>query len=131
MLHGIQSGRSKVREVTEGDRGTGAQIRARRERHGISQQALAEMAHVSRTTLRALEDGRVSPQGSTVGKVLAALDAFEEEAGATLIREEPSGVVTYRLNRSGIEVTLQGPVDNIPELEASIERLLSKLEDDS
>lgn len=93
----------------------------------MTRKELAERASVSRTTLIALEEGRGATQGATVGKVVAALDAFEEETGATVVRAE-SGQVTYRLKGSGVEVTLRGPVGSIPELEASVRRLLDKLE---
>lgn len=126
-MHEQTSERASVARVTSEQRGSGEAIKARRERHGMTRKELAERAQVSRTTLIALEEGRGATQGATMGKVIAALDAFEEETGATIVREEP-GLVTYRVHKAGVDVTLSGPVESIPDLERSVERLLRKLE---
>lgn len=110
--------------------GAGEEIRARRTRAGMDLQDLARMAGVSRTTLTALERGQEGVRPATVGKVRAALDRFEEEAG--LSDPQPTaepGQVTFELSSGmGIAVTVKGPVENLAELREEVARLLETME---
>lgn len=113
-----------------GDVTVGDDIRQRRIRAGFSVKALAERAGVDRGTLAAIEEGVSSARPTSIAAVLAALDAFEEETGGPYDEAVPeSRHVTFRLSGNfGIEVTVEGPVESLPELEASVERLIAKME---
>ncbi|TXH06259.1 MAG: XRE family transcriptional regulator [Nevskiaceae bacterium] len=51
----------------------GRVVRELRERHGWSQERLAEIADLNRSYLGEIERGRVTPSLSTIGKLAAAL----------------------------------------------------------
>src|SRR3954454_20842412 len=106
----------------------GAEIKDRREGHGMTIGHLANLAGVTRRTVYAVERGESRPL--TVRKVLQALDRFEGKPtfhGSAKTRSDP-GVVTYRLiGVAGVEVRLQGPVENIADLDASVARLLAAI----
>lgn len=53
---------------------TGEHIRTRRLAAGLTQEALARLAHVSVVTVARLESGRHEPSALTVAKLTAALD---------------------------------------------------------
>ena len=60
----------------------GARIKARRSESGLSQQALAEAAEVSRQTIISMEQGNYAPSVYLAIKVAAALDATVEDLWA-------------------------------------------------
>ena len=100
----------------------GHAIKERRLRHGIkSVRQFAERSGVSRDAVTAAEAGLASPD--TYDRLEAWLTAFEEETG-TDVPQDP-GVVTFRITGNlGVQVAVSGPVENLAELEAAVERLI-------
>lgn len=70
----------KAAEKSGGMSEDAEQVRARRERLGMSQRDLAIEANVNRDTVAAIERGQ-GYRGSSLAKLKAALDRLEEEAG--------------------------------------------------
>lgn len=109
----------------------GTDIKTRRESYGMSPGGLAELAGVTRSTIYQVEKGKSLSRTAQV--VNAALRRFEEEHGVVskskAAEEKGSQLVTYRVQAGAldVDVTVAGPVDNIPELEASISRLIEQL----
>lgn len=117
---------NKVQPVSNGT--PGDEIRRRREAMGWSVKALAAKAGVDRGRLADIERGATA-RGSTLGAIEAALAEIEEETG----HDEPAdeGMVTFRLSGNfGVDVVVQGPVTNLSELEASVERLVQSMKKD-
>lgn len=107
-------------------------LERRRATYGIPVSKLAEMAPVDRGRLAkylAGDEKEVTSASTTwVGRVESALDRFEEETGGPA---GDAGLVTFKLTRKpGTEVTVQGPVSNVDELEAAFEKLIAKYVDD-
>jgi transcriptional regulator with XRE-family HTH domain len=120
--------------------GRGSQIRARRVKLGISVKELALRAGVDRGTLASLEadDGRV--RETTISAIERALDVLEQEMGidAPAAEDERAhGLVRFEV--TGVygadALVVEGPVENIAELEAIIDRIMrggaSRRADDS
>ena len=61
------------------DKAVGIQIRLLRERHSLSQEALAALAGISRTHLAQIESGNVSPTLRTLRKVSFELSVHVSE----------------------------------------------------
>ena len=59
--------------VSPSDFDVGARLRASRQRAGLSQRRLAELAHVSNATISLIEANKVSPSVSALRQVLSAL----------------------------------------------------------
>lgn len=117
------------RVATVGNEGAGERIRQRRTALGLTVKALAEKAGVDRGRLAAIEDGATARE-STIGAVERALTAFEQETSGPY--DEQGGMVTFRLTGNfGVDVVVQGPVANMSELEASVERLVRSMKDRS
>lgn len=111
----------------------GAQVRARRERLGMAIRDLATEAEVSRDTLSDMESGAKDFRQATLGKVLRALDRLEAEMGIGAPLPEqiaPGGVVRYVVQGVyGAEaLVVEGPVANIAELEASVNRIMLRIQ---
>lgn len=112
------------------DAGVGENIRRRRTSLGVTVRALAERAGVDRGRLSAIEDG-ASARASTVGAIERALSDLEEEMGGPYDTAESTseGLVKYRLKGNfGVDVVVEGPVANIDELEAAVERLIKRMQ---
>ena len=62
----------------------GSEIRAHREKQGLSQKALAKRAGLNKSTIERVELGRGRPRAATIAKVLAALNL--ELEGDTIVR---------------------------------------------
>lgn len=105
----------------------GQSIRQRRLALGIkSQHVLARESKVSRDAVMAAEKGTASDD--TYDRLEAWLSRIEEEAGMDTPPLSEHGLVTFRLSGNfGVEVTVQGPVENVAELEAAVERLIRKV----
>ena len=111
--------------MTSGDRQAAEAVQLRRLALGMSVKALAKHAGIDRGRLAALESGH-SVRPTTLAAVTRALDEIEEEVSGPYDAEH--GVVTFRLKGNfGVDVTLQGPVDNLDELEASVTRLMTSM----
>lgn len=61
-------------KVNEIDKKVGMNIRLERVKRGLSQEALADMAEIARSTMGILERGEQSPSVQTVYKVATALN---------------------------------------------------------
>lgn len=113
----------------------GAQVRARRERLGMAIRDLATEAEVSRDTLSDMESGAKDFRQATLGKVLRALDRLETEMGIDAPLPEQTqapagGIVRYSVQGVyGAEaLVVEGPVANIAELEASVDRIMRRIQ---
>jgi transcriptional regulator with XRE-family HTH domain len=107
---------------------TGRDIKARRDRIGLTIKELAEQAGVSRDTLSDWERDARNPQSETVEAVRAALDRLEEEMG---IKAPPNhgpspGMLRFEVTGGyGADaLVVEGPVENLAELEAMIDRIM-------
>lgn len=106
--------------------GVGQSIRRRRTSLGMTVKALADKAGVDRGRLAAIEEGATA-RASTIGAIEAALTRLEEEMSGPY---DERGLVTFRLSGNfGVDVVVQGPVDNLDELEESVERLIRRMRD--
>lgn len=108
-----------VVEAGEGDR-----IRVRREALGITKQALAAKAGIDRGRLSEIERG-ANARPTTIAVIDRALAELEEEMSGPYDSEH---TVTFRMSGNfGVDVTVQGPVENLSELEESVGRLLQRM----
>lgn len=105
----------------------GQNIKQRRLALGIkSQHTLSKESGVSRDAVMAAEKGAASNE--TYDRLEAWLSRMEEEVGMDAPDFESAGLVTFRLSGNfGVEVTVQGPVENVAELEQAVERLIRKV----
>ena len=96
----------------------------------MSQRDLERESGVNRATIAAVESGDKNVRPASVKAISAALDRVETETSGPY-DDEPK-TVTFRLQGNfGVDVTLQGPVDNLDELEASVARLIRSMGDPS
>lgn len=111
------------------DETRGHSIKERRLALGIkSVREFATASGVSREAVTAAEEGRAS--AGTYERLEAWLDAFDEEVGNDV--PEPPGPVRFVVNGNfGVNVIVEGPVESIAELEASVERLIRHMNDRS
>ena len=115
----------KVQPVAD-DEGAGESIRERRKALGMTVKALADLAGVDRGRLAKIEAG-ANARDATVGAIEATLRRLEEEVSGPYDNGE-RGLVTFNLSGDfGVEVTVKGPVENLDELEASVERLIRRM----
>ena len=114
--------------ISDDDR---ARIKARRNRLGMSLRDLEKESGVNRATITSVEQGDKNVRPASVKAITAALDRLEAEISGPY-DDDASRIVTFRLQGNfGVDVTLQGPVDNLDELEASVTRLLKSMGDAS
>ena len=106
--------------VTEASRGSA--IRARLDALGISDREFERESGVSRGTLgRAIADDPRTTAATYLG-IEAWLDRREERNRG--LPAEPH-IVTFRLSGNfGVDIVISGPVENLSELEAAVERLV-------
>lgn len=112
----------------------GDRIRRRREALGLSASRFAELAGIDRDTLARLEDGVGKTRGTTIAVVERTLDDLEDEAGEgepparNHNRPEPAVVRFVVKGVYGAEsLVVEGPVENIAELERSVDRIMRRL----
>lgn len=81
----------------------GLRLKRRREARDLTRSALAELAGITRTTLRALENGAQHPEPSTMARLASALQTSEEAlTGTTPI--EADDPLLARLTDEDLEV---------------------------
>ena len=105
------------------------QLAARRERNGIPISELAKKVGVTREQLGKILRGEV-PGSRALGKIERVLDELDEEAGIGVQKADApngnGGLVKFTI--SGVygaaEVIVEGPVENMAELQAAVDRLL-------
>jgi transcriptional regulator with XRE-family HTH domain len=105
-------------------------IRSRREHLGMTIKDLAEEAQVDRGRLSALESGTSRPRASTVGAILRTLERLERETGLSDAKvTENSDLVEFEVaGNFGVRVVVKGPVRDRAELEESVLRLISRMQ---
>lgn len=105
----------------------GSRITERRERLGLNKSELAKEAGVHRDTLSDIEGGK-GFQAATLAKIEETLSRREQEAG--IGAPATSGVVRYVVQGVyGAEaLVVEGPVANIGELEASVDRIMRRIQ---
>ena len=113
----------------------GQAITQRRLRVGINNvTAFAKELRMDRETVVRAEAGRASER--TYQQIETWLSRFEEETGHDAPIEATSEtavagsspLVEFRIGGNfGVDVVVSGPVENLPELEASVSRLLDRL----
>lgn len=114
---------------------SGAQMRARRKRLGMTIGALAERADVHRDTLSAIERGESDPQTSTAGRIERALDELEHEMGMDLpsvvrpIGDPDAGLVEFTVEgHFGVRAVVKGPIKDIDKLQAAVAKLMAGMD---
>lgn len=111
---------------------TGRRLRDRRVRMGLSVRQLAEQAGVDRGRLAKLEAGDPNVRETTIGKIDGALARLEQEFGMNDPDPQPAaddGVVEFRVTGNfGVDVVVKGPVRDLPALEESVNRILSRMQ---
>lgn len=121
-MYAVQTLPSAAELATVTEQSRGQAIRARLDAIGISEREFEERSGINRQTLaRAIKDDpKVKP--TTYLAIEAWLDRREESHRG--LPEAPH-IVTFRLTGNfGVDVVVSGPVENLPELEASVERLI-------
>lgn len=108
----------------------GKRITQRHEKLGISASALAKRASIDRATLGRVESGANGVRRMTVTAVEMALDQLEQELGMDDPEPEPKVVRFVVKGVYGAEsLVVEGPVENIAELERSVDRIMRRLRD--
>jgi transcriptional regulator with XRE-family HTH domain len=110
----------------------GEALRQRREAIGLDIAQLAREAHVSRTTLHHLEDGKTKkPSTSVLKKLLDALDAAEAESGVTqVVPSEAPNVEMIEFEVAGdfgVKVVVRGPVSEHETLRADVSEIIRSI----
>lgn len=116
--------------VAETGRSVGDAIKERREGLGLDRKDLATRAGIDRGQLAAIEENEVrSPRRSTIKAITDALDEADgQDAEMSGPYDAEAGQVTFRLRGSfGVDVTVQGPVANLPELRETVAGLIEKM----
>lgn len=112
----------------------GQQLEAERKRLTLDKDDLARLAKMSRTTLdKVLKGGGASE--NSIDRVRRALVDFDietrrrgEGSDVVPLRRHGDDTVTFRLKGNfGVDVTLQGPVGDLDELEKSVTRLIREM----
>jgi transcriptional regulator with XRE-family HTH domain len=121
------------------DEETGARIKERRVRLGMSVKALATHAGVDRGRLAEIEDGATNVRPSTIGAIDSALSSLEEEMG---MRDRPTGATTrigdpaddlieFTIEGNfGVRAVVKGPVRDLDALQAAVGRLVREMKGD-
>lgn len=111
----------------------------RRQRLHMSQDEVATEAGVNRDTVGAVESGKGSPASRR--KVDDALTRLEQQAGLGPIEEDrapepqdddaaPAGFIRFKVEGvyGAKALVVEGPVENLPELEAAVDRIMRRLQ---
>lgn len=119
--------------VTDDNRGEA--VRLRREHLGLSASALTKLAGVDRGKLRRFEDGEDLPSERWINSVERALDAFEHETGhepaeGVKAAEREAGFIRFTVEGAygAKALVVEGPVANLPELEAAVDRIMQRIQ---
>lgn len=124
----MQTAIKQAQSLPMSDEDRGHAIKARRLAHGIkSERAFSEETGVDRRAIARAEAGQGSE--ATYERLEAWLEKFEEEIGlnAPPAHAEP-GAVTFHLSGNfGVEVSVSGPVENLAELEATVQRMIQAM----
>jgi transcriptional regulator with XRE-family HTH domain len=100
----------------------GTEIRRRRQAHGIkSVHQFADKSGVSRDAITAAEAGTAST--ATYERLEAWLDRYDAFTGNDEDDQKPV-IVRATIAAIGVEFAVEGPVEDLAELEAAVERLV-------
>ena len=104
------------------------ELARRRERNGVAINELAKMVGLTREQLGKILRGEV-PGSRSLGKIERALEELEEEAGqhvSELRNGNGSNLVKFTIHGvyGAAEVIVEGPIENMAELQAAVDRLL-------
>lgn len=119
------------------DESRGATVRARREHLGMTVSGLAKLANVDRGKLAKFEEGDDAPTERWINGVERALDGFEAETGHEPgeVERKATAPGLIRFTVEGVygakALVVEGPVDNIAELEAAVDRIMRRLAGDN
>lgn len=116
---------------------SGEQIKTRRTAIGMSVAALAKRAGVDRGSLAALEDGR-HVRDTTVAAIDKTLADLEHEMGMDVPSQVAIPAAAPAMIRFTVEgvygakaLVVEGPVENVAELEAAVDRIMRRLAGDN
>lgn len=105
----------------------GAAIAARLNTLGISQRAFAERLEIDRATLAKALDGDPTLRTRKLMEIERALADLDEEMGGERDETTP-GLVTFRVSGDfGVDVVVEGPVRNLPELQQSVRDIIAQV----
>lgn len=107
----------------------GEEIRARRIGHGMSVRDFAKLSKVDRQTITRAEADDEAVTELTYARLERALEDFEEEIGTDVpVSVVGNGPNLVKFTIHGVygaaEVIVEGPVENMPELQAAVDKLL-------
>jgi transcriptional regulator with XRE-family HTH domain len=119
----------------QGDRlAVAAEYRDRRNRLGLSQEALADRAGVDRSRIKKVEEGDTSVRDSTIGAIGWALTDLEREMGMDLpstvrtLGEPAEDMVEFSVEGNfGVRAVVKGPVRDIDALREAVARLIADM----
>lgn len=114
------------------DENRGARVRERREALGLSVRSLAALADVDRGRLALFEEGSTSPRDYWAQRVEHALDRAEAEGAEPVAEDDEAskpGFVRFKVEGvyGAKALVVEGPVENIGELEAAVDRIMRRL----
>lgn len=114
------------------DDNRGSEVKARREALGLSLRSLAALADVDRGRLALFEEGSASPRDYWIQRVEHALDRAEAEGVEPVVEDDEAnrpGFVRFKVEGvyGAKALVVEGPVDNLPELEAAVDRIMRRL----
>lgn len=125
--------------TVDSEMGPGASIRARRKALGMGAGRLASLAEVSREHLSAVENGHKVPTGEWVRRVELAMDDWARETGQ--MQDEPAepptpapgGMIKFTVEGvyGAKALVVEGPVENLAELEDMVDRVMKRLAGDN
>jgi DNA-binding XRE family transcriptional regulator len=106
----------------------GTRVTERRERLKLNKSELAKESGVHRDTITDIENGK-GFQAATMGKIDETLTRLEQEAGLD-VPQATSGLVRYSVEGvyGAKALVVEGPVANIAELEASVDRIMRRIQ---
>lgn len=116
------------------DESRGEAITRRRKSHGMTANALAKRAGMDPKTLKRAEDDEPGTTDTTYTRLENVLDEYDREVGVDLAKApaptpppDPH-LVRFKLSGNfGVDVVVEGPVENLAELQESVHRLLGQM----
>ena len=107
----------------------GQQVRQQRVAFGMSRNELADRAHLDRQTLRRVEEGVDGVREISVAQAERALAEFDAEVSPPPGDAAEEGVVRFKVEGvyGARSLVVEGPVENIADLEASVDRIMRRL----
>lgn len=118
------------------DESRGEAIKRRRKAHRMSVNALAMRADMDWKTVNRAENDHPGTQPETYDWLERKLNEYDHEAGSDLPQISPpaqsapeSHLVRFKLSGNfGVDVVVEGPVENLDELQDSVQKLLRQMQ---